>query len=264
MISIYIVIMLMAMLAALTCGNLVDSWVRPAILKWLNDDVAIHFTKATWMVGGIPNDVPVQLGKAVWLPKYVGDGIRLYITADEIKFGWNGKEKDALARAIVEVIFIGKNPNSKLLEVSIKPIWLHPSIQKESFYLMFDWEKLYTKNEEMRICWKTIRHTFFYGFLGLLFGGSANADNLVLTERGCDQYEAMVRTIASKAYIGLDPVMGREFIINDPDMLNAREKAQRNTRIIIDMVETGQEPKYIALWMNTQCKQEAVSNLIKQ
>ncbi|MFO5574821.1 hypothetical protein ACLBPA_29235, partial [Klebsiella pneumoniae] len=64
--------------------------------------------------------------------------------------------------------------------------------------------------------------------------------------------------------LGLDPVMGREFIINDPDMLNAREKAQRNTRIIIDMVETGQETKDIALWMNTQCKQEAVSNLIKQ
>ncbi|MFO5855180.1 hypothetical protein, partial [Klebsiella pneumoniae] len=69
-----------------------------------------------------------------------------------------------------------------------------------------------------------------------------------------DQYEAMVRTIASKAYIGLDPVMGREFIINDPDMLNAREKAQRNTRIIIDMVETGQEPKDIALLIYTEMK----------
>ncbi|MFO5836792.1 hypothetical protein ACLBSM_32375, partial [Klebsiella pneumoniae] len=62
----------------------------------------------------------------------------------------------------------------------------------------------------------------------------------------------------------LRPVEGKELVINDPDMLNAREKAQRNTRIIIDMVETGQEPKDIALWMNTQCKQEAVSNLIKQ
>ncbi|MFO5520830.1 hypothetical protein ACLBP3_29895 [Klebsiella pneumoniae] len=70
----------------------------------------------------------------------------------------------------------------------------------------------------------------------------------------------MVRSIYSKAYIGLDPVMGREFIINDPDMLNAREKAQRNTRIIIDMVETGQEPKDNALRMSTQCKQEAMSN----
>ncbi|MFO5452793.1 hypothetical protein ACLBO7_29995, partial [Klebsiella pneumoniae] len=100
-----------------------------------------------------------------------------------------------------------------LLEVSIKPIWLHPSIQKESFYLMYECETLYTKNEEMRICWKTIRHTFFYGFLGLLFGGSANADNLVLTERACDQYGAMLRTIASKANIGLDPVTCREIII---------------------------------------------------
>ncbi|MFO5574834.1 hypothetical protein ACLBPA_29305, partial [Klebsiella pneumoniae] len=81
---------------------------------------AIHFTNATWLVGGITNSVPMQLGKAVWLPKYVGDGIRLYITADEIKFGWNDKEKGALARDIVEVIFIDKQQRSNLVIKRIK------------------------------------------------------------------------------------------------------------------------------------------------
>lgn len=253
---VYIVVGLLLLSGAMVCGNLVDSWVKPAILKWLSDDVVIHFNNATWSI----DEVTYQMTpKATldWMPKYVGDGTRLYITTSEINYGWNGKEKDSLVRAIVEVVFLGKNPNSSLLEISIKPIWLHPIIKEDSFYLTFDWNKLHEANEEMRICWKTLRHSFFYGTLALLIGNNANADNLILTERGCDQYTAMVRTVASKAYIGLEPVMGREFIINDPDTLNAREKVQRDTRIIVDMIDTGQSPKDVTLWMNTKCKQEA-------
>lgn len=250
MINLYMALLLCAIYPTITYYNHLKIVVIHSYFSFINPKIVVRFNSLQYSQDGVVKHIELDPLDPTnkWCPARPGDGIYLYVVDDQLQIGWD--HLDVGRQAKIRVMYNGEIPRSTKLNFSLTPVWESDDIDKNSVVLDFQWEEHYNRPKfDAKWLKKIISYILLFGFVTT----SSASDNYRLTERGCTYYTHMVKTVASKVYIGLDPIVSDGVNEKDSNQVEALKRIKANTPKIKILASDGRTPNEIVEILTTEC-----------